>query len=532
MTASTRARFGFALVLLLFVPALAQESTTPEDASRFLAHATLGADWDEIHRTAGMGLEAWLEEQFQAPIGYHQPFIDEKINLGQEVNSNDRRHAWWERVMTAPDPLRQRVAFALSEHFVISDRVDAVGSNPQGAANYYDMLLEHSFGNFHDLLRDVSLHPVMGVYLSHLRNRKSDPTRGLFPDENYAREIMQLFSIGLHELRIDGTLLLDGEGELIPTYTNDDITEFAKIFTGLSYASADGTFSGSPNWTRSMRMYPDFHEPGPKYLLRGTYIPPGQTGMQDVEDAIANLFHHPNVGPFFARRLIQRLTSSNPSPGYIQRVAQAFNDDGTGVRGDMPAVIRAVLLDPEVRDAPTSGQVTRGRLRESYLRRVHLALAFEASSPSGTFPISDFNAPNDFGQRPLSSPTVFNFFLPDHQPSGDLADNDLYGPEFQIINTVTAISSANALRTQIDNRMNGADSPLFEVELDLSEEIAMAGSASSLLNRLDLLLMYGSMSPRMREILTEAIQQIEDPEERTKMAIFLISISPEYSVIQ
>lgn len=278
------------------------------------------------------------------------------------MSSEHRRWSWWQQVIDGPDPLRQRVALALSEIFVVSDNSDAVASNPVGAASYYDMLLGDAFGNYRDILLDVTLHPVMGAYLSHLRNDKSDPRSGRYPDENYAREIMQLLSIGLFQLKQDGTLLRDGRGKPIPTYDNDDITELAKIFTGLSFDGPDRNFgSGAEAWTRPMRMYEEHHEPGPKRLIRGRHVPASQTGMQDISAAVDNLFRHPNVGPFIARRLIQRLVTSNPSPLYVQRAAAAFADDGHRVRGNMRAVISAILLDPEARAWPTAGELAEIR---------------------------------------------------------------------------------------------------------------------------------------------------------------------------
>jgi uncharacterized protein (DUF1800 family) len=506
-------------------------ATTPEKASRFLAQATLGANWEEIQHVADVGFEGWLEDQFERPIGYHRPYLDERLRLGLEVTAEHRRWSWWEQVMRGPDPLRQRVALALSELFVVSDNLEQVGNNPQGLADYYDMLLDNAFGNYRDLLLDVTRHPVMGAYLSHLRNAKTGA--GRFPDENYAREVMQLFSIGLYLLHPDGTHVLDGAGQPIPTYDIEDITEFAKIFTGLAFDSADHDFyEGREVWTRPMRMYPQFHEPGPKRLLRGTWVPAGQTGLQDIEDAIDNLFEHPNTGPFVARRLIQRLVTSNPSPAYLERVSSAFADDGSGVRGDMRAVLTAILLDPEARSWPASGEIHRGMLRESFLRRVHLARAFDAANPVQTYPISDPGAPSDFSQRPLSSPSVFNFFLPDHQPTGPIAAAGLYAPEFQIITSMTAMTSANALRYQAEGSMNGAGEPLLDVQLQLSDEIAIASNVQALIDRLDLILMYGEMSAAMRQVLYQALVQLPDPEERARMAVFLVSISPEYCVVQ
>jgi len=506
---------------------------TPRDSSRFLAQATLGANWEEIDRTTSIGLERWFDEQFAQPVGYHEPDLIALENLGIPLDNDMRRAIWWGQVMESPDMLRQRVAFALSEILVVSDNLSTIRDNPRGMANYYDMLLGHAFGNYRDLLLDVTLHPIMGVYLSHLGNQRSNPSLGRFPDENYAREVMQLFSIGLFELNLDGTLQLDGQGDPIPTYDNDDITEFAKIFTGLSHASAVPMFrGGDPVWDRPMRMYDAYHEPGPKYLLRGRYLPPGQSGMEDVEAAIDNLFGHPNVAPFIARRLIQRLVTSNPSPAFVRRVAEVFQNNGSNVRGDLAAVVRAILLDVEARTWPSANDSTGGRLRESFLRRVHLARAFDADSLAGSYPIVDSSAPVNFGQRPLSSPTVFNFFVPDHQPLGEISDAGLYAPEFQIITAVTAIASADDLERQIGAGMNSSQDPFTEVQLDLSDEIALAPNITALVDRLDLILTYGDMSGTMRQILVAALSQLSDPTERAELAIYLVSISPEYAVVQ
>ncbi len=511
--------------------AAATSSISPEEAARFLTQATLGADWEEIQQLAELGPETWIEGQFERPVGYHQPFLDSRRKLGQEVSAEHRRWSWWEQVLTGSDPLRQRVALALSEHFVVSDEVGAIHDSPEGLANYYDMLLDQAFGNYRELLGAVTLHPIMGVYLSHLKNERSAP--GRFPDENYAREVLQLFSIGLFRLRPDGTPWLDGAGQPIPTYDNSDITEFAKIFTGLSFDSPSRDFDeGSPVWTAPMRMYEEYHEPGPKYLLRGRFVPPGQPGLHDIADALDNLFTHPNTGPFVSRRLIQRLVTSNPNPAYVERVAAAFADNGAGVRGDMKAVIAAILLDPEARTRPNSSDVGRGMLRESFLRRVHLARAFNASNRVGSWPISDGGAPESFSQRPLSSPTVFNFFLPDHRPAGPIREAGLVGPEFQIFTSMTALSSANALGVQAYGAMNQDDDALMEVRLDLSDEIAIAADARSLVDRLDLLLMYGSMSGAMRQILISGLERLETPEERARMALHLIAISPEYCAVK
>jgi len=505
----------------------------PKQAARFLTQATLGANWEEIQRTAGLGYEAWLAEQYARPIGRIQPALDAALLQGVEVEPEHRRWSWWQQVIHGPDPLRQRVALALSEIFVVSDNLSTLDEDPLALANYYDLLLTHAFGNYRDLLLDVSLHPVMGAYLSHLRNERSNPAIGRYPDENYAREIMQLFSIGLFLLHPDGSLVLDAAGQPIPTYDNGDITELAKVFTGLAFDGADYDFhAGAARWTAPMRMYEEYHEPGPKHLVRGGYVPAGQSGRRDVEDAVDNLFRHPNVGPFIGRRLIQRLVTSNPSPAYLSRVSAAFADNGQGTRGDLRAVITAILLDPEARAWPKNAGIERGMLRESFLRRVHLARAFDAHNLAGSYPIADGGAVTQFAQRPLSSPTVFNFFLPDHQPTGEIMDANLVAPEFQIITAVTAISSANALGQQVRGTMNGDDTPALEVRLDLDDEIGLAANVGALVERLNLLLMYGNMSAPMRQVLLAALPQIGNLERRVELAVHLIAFSPEYCVVK
>ncbi|MEL7187286.1 MAG: DUF1800 family protein, partial [Pseudomonadota bacterium] len=305
------------------------------EASKFASRATFGLSYDEIDALARQGRDAWLNQQFAEPVGEHTPLVMDLIdrrNAGEfsafetdiEYLIQFRRFAWWHRAVTSSDVLRQRVAFALSEIFVVSDNVDTLIVFPHSLSGYYDVLLNNSFGNFRDLLRDVSLHPAMGIYLSHINNRKANLANNTFPDENYAREVMQLFSIGLFELNIDGSLQLDANNQPIPTYSNVEIREFAKIFTGLSYGGPNAFFGNEePNFVAQMQMFDAEHEPGEKRLLNGVVVPPGQSGSQDIEAAIDNLFNHPNVGPFIGKQLIQRLVTSNPSPAYIERVARA-----------------------------------------------------------------------------------------------------------------------------------------------------------------------------------------------------------------
>lgn len=533
-------------------------------ASRFLGQATLGADFETIMATTGKSFSQWIDEQFALPRGFSieqqtrditEMVLDSSYSKGIDPNKVEPRvyywhTAWWQYTMTQPDVLRNRVALALSEIFVISERPSLVDV-PLTLANYYDMLLDDSFGNFRKLLEDVTLHPAMGFYLTHVNNPKSDSALNRFPDENYAREVMQLFTIGLFELNNDGTEKLDSLGNPIPTYSNTEIREFAKVFTGLTFGDAF-LFGQNPqselSYTVPMIMKDFWHEPGPKYLLNGFVVPNRNPvdGMADINDALDNLFNHPNVGPFIARRLIQRLVTSNPSPEYIDRVASAFNDNGQGVRGDMKAVIKAILLDPEARDCALVNDPFSGMLREPMVRYTQLCRAFNAYSLAGTYrnDMDDLLALTL--QRPLAAPHVFNFFLPDYQPIGAIADANMHAPEFEITNAVTILGYANRLHDWImkTNRVmeyrdffsgETNDSDRY-VNLDLTDELALdeVVEIGDLVERLNLILAHGQLTEATRAHITKALEQVPQNrwETRVRMAIFLVMISPDYLIIR
>lgn len=523
-------------------PPPAPDDDALKAASRFSATASFGLAYADLVSLAEQGHESWLDTQLAEPASLHQPLVEELIarrDAGEfdaveediELLISFRRYAWWHRAMTAPDQLRQRVAFALSEIFVVSDNVDALIINPLALSNYEDMLLTNAFGNFRDLLRAVTLHPAMGIYLSHVNNRRSDPIANIFPDENYAREVMQLFSIGLYELNPDGSRQLDAIGNPIATYGNHEVREFAKIFTGLSYGGPVSFFGKRlPEFTSPMRMFDAFHEPGSKTLLRGAVIPAGQTGIQDIDAAIDNLFEHPNVGPFISAKLIQRLITSNPSPGYVARVSRVFDGTDSGVRGDMAAVIKAILLDPEASAAADATQ-NRGKLREPVLRHLALMRQLNATSSDGYYFNAGFLLQQLVGQHPLSSPSVFNFFLPSHTPAGEIAAAGLVAPEFQITTTTTVVGITNL----VDFAVNGdfvmdAQPPFGEVTLDLSEFEVLAADPIALMDRLDLLFTSGSLHPDTRAVIVDIIDDIEDLPFRARTAIYLMLISPDYAI--
>ncbi len=513
-------------------------------ASRLAAQATFGLAYEDIEQIARQGNVEWLEAQFSLPIAFHQPVVDQLLarqaagdfaQIETEIGNFEflfRRLAWWQQTINSEDVLRQRIAYSLSQIFVVSDTVDALIIDPYALSNYYDTLLTHAFGNFRELLRAVALHPAMGIYLSHVNNRKADPANNTFPDENFAREVMQLFSIGLFEINPDGSLRLDNTGAPIATYSNVEIREFAKIFTGLSYGGA-GAFFGRrlPNFVLPMRMFDAFHEPGEKRLLNGLVVPAGQSGEADIEAAIDNLFNHPNVGPFIGKQLIQRLVTSNPSPAYIERVAEAFAGTDTGVRGDLKAVLRAVLLDPEATAASDDSSAI-AKLREPLLRYTSLLRQFNVSSPDGFFANLGFLAQQLLRQHPLSAPSVFNFYLPSHTPPGDLAAAGLVAPEFQITNsgTVVAISNLADLVVLLETANDFAEPPFMQATLDLAGYQALAEDPDALLDRLDTLMTFGTLSEGNRRVISDVLALTEDLDFRVKTAIYLIFTSPDYAV--
>ena len=512
------------------------------DASRFASQATFGLGFDAIGALAREGREAWLDRQFALPVSDHSSIV---LDLVQRREAGEfaayeqdieylilfRRLAWWHRTVTAQDELRQRVAFALSEIFVVSDNVDDLIINPFALSGYYDMLLNNAFGNYRDLLRDVTLHPAMGIYLSHVNNRRSDPINNIFPDENYAREVMQLFSIGLFELNTDGTPKLDGDGQPIPTYSNVEIREFAKIFTGLSYGGPNAYFGNpEPNFIAAMQMFDAEHEPGAKNLLNDTVVPAGQTGMQDVEAAIDNLFRHPNVGPFIGKQLIQRLVTSNPSPEYVERVARAFNGDGTGVRGDMRAVLRAVLLDPEATAAPNTAS-RFGKLREPVVRYAAMLRQLGATSDDGFIANTGYVLQELGKQHPLSAPSVFNFFLPVHSPAGEIAAADLVAPEFQITTSNSIVGFSNLIEfIVIGDFVTDAPEPFAAVSLTFDDYTEVAADVGALVERLDLVFTAGTLDPASRQGIEAVLRDIEDPDIRTRVALYMLLISSDYAV--
>ncbi len=518
-----------------FLPAMDGDAPTPGEASRFLIQASYGPTDEAIASVQQMGYEAWIDDQLGKPPQKHLPMLlaqprDKDEKTGKDRIYNHRRiWVWWQQAVTADDQLRQRMAYAWSQLFVVSDKNDLFFDSTDALTDYYDTLLVNGLGNFRDLLKAVTYHACMAMFLTYLGNQKADPSGTRRPDENYAREIMQLFTIGLKMLNPDGTAQLK-DGQPIPTYSNDDVREMARVFTGMHFAGHEQNFEWGPReMLQPLQVYPAYHDSDKKVLLGGLKIvEAGQAPGKDIDDALDCLFQHPNTPPFVCRFLIERFTTSNPSPEYLGRVARVFINNGKGVRGDLSAVIRAILLDPETREAGDDPDT--GKQREPYLRLVALVRAFHGKSTDkdGMFSVS--NLDELLGQEPGSAPSVFNFYLPDYAPPGPIADANMVGPEFQITTAVTAISLPNFLRDCVYHGAVGRWGA--GIALDFSREAQLAPDGDALMKRLSLLLTGDRMSAESRGIIRRAVEQIPegDADGRVKLAVYLASICSESAV--
>jgi uncharacterized protein (DUF1800 family) len=579
------------------------------DAARFLTQATFGpTDADIAHLRSlvapnnGAGYQAWLNEQYVAPESLMTTYHNWVANTLGENTGNVLREAWFLDTLGGPDPqfcntvscdtsknhtdqLRQRVAFALSEIFVISDQNTLIDQHPEGEVTYYDILSDNAFGNYRTLLEKVTLSTDMGVYLNMVSNPRADLTKNRHPDENYAREINQLFSVGLVMLNGDGSVQTQA-GQPVPTYTQPVVTAFAHVFTGWNWASCtSGNYLNcgyqNNDFTLPMAAFAAWHDNGSdatndivnKQLLaypgavNGGVLAPGGTPQSDLAFALDNIFNHPNVGPFIGKQLIQRLVTSNPSPAYVQRITNVFNNNGSGVRGDLKAVVQAILLDPEARVGQFQAPDSFGKLREPLLRMTHFWRATGALHHCGqdagglhyanqpyryagyttAYGTSDETYGSGVGQAPLDSPTVFNFFKPSFVPAGEMATRTLKGPEFQIATDSLIVSSTNSLMGKSFNGdltdTCGSD-PIGDIALNRSQDLALAGSANggptdpatALVDAYNKRFMSGQMSPFMRQTLLSYLNTIgsgSGPDwklQRINRALLLISTSPEYLI--
>ncbi len=528
-----------------------------DEASRFLYQATFGYTEKEAKDVIALGIENWIDNQktiapskvaietdsfYKVIYNYLLAQGEDSMDLSSNPDLRHFRYAWWNAAIHGKDQLRQRMAYALSQIFVLSDNSD-LGGQARGLAAYHEILAKHAFGNYRNLLLDVSLNPCMGFYLSHLNNPREIPEENIHPDQNYAREIMQLFSIGLYMLNQDGSRILDSNGKPIPTYNNEDIAEMAKVFTGLGIGTAlpemdlyFGRGIYGSDLTKPMKMYEEWHQEGEKKLINNITIPSGQSGIEDIENAIDMLFNHPNTGPFICKQLIQRMVTSNPSPAYISRVVSAFNNNGSGVRGDLFAVSKAILMDEEARNCAYLSEDKSGKMIEPVLRYSNFLKAVGLTGKSKYFFNHAYDFQNATNQHAYSAPSVFNFYTQDFSTSGPIADNGLVAPEFKLLNTLTAINYPNLayVWNYYEYSYYNWDGDDFFLHTNASKFFENAHDDEALVNHLDLIFTHGNMSEELRAIIKEAIKDIEPTLDGAKnkinMAIYLTLISPDYLI--
>ncbi|WP_266171432.1 DUF1800 domain-containing protein [Dyella subtropica] len=558
------------------------------EAARFLAQATFGPTATDIAHLRQVGYQAWLNEQLTAPVSTQKPYLDWVAGLpnvpdgNNAVNDDTRMEAWWINALGTPDPsrsnrvaadqLRQRVAFALSEIFVVSNANGTLAYEPYALASWHDMLAADALGNYRTLLEDVTKHPAMATYLSMLANQKADPTQNIHPDENYAREVMQLFSVGLVLLNPDGTPKLDASNQPIPTYDQTVVRGMAAVFTGWNwnnttcvtgswtccavdtYTNCGPSNTNDPAWWNPLQPVADFHDSTsdkqlliyPGVALSNGILAHGGNAQTDMTAALDNIFNHPNVGPFIARRLIQRLVTSNPTPGYVRHIAQVFADDGSSahVRGNLQAVVQAILLDPEavIGASYVPNPDAYGKLREPLLKLTHLWRAMAAVTQNGRVDTPYPEWESSYGQAPLRSPSVFNFFKPDFQQPGELHQRGLYGPEFQVYTATAAVAIPNDIFHRIfcdyatSARCYTSSGPnTMSINADRDAALALS-NPSGLIDLYNLLFMSGQMSSFMHGTLLTRLNALTDNSagdlgrQRVQHALYLIINSPEYSV--
>ena len=510
---------------------------TPEEVSRFLNQATFGPTFDMIQgfHNSGESFAAWIDSQIAMSPTLITESMEREVMGGASRNHQLFHRGWWRATAKGADQLRQRMAFALSQILVVSGQgSDVVRGSPEAAGAYYEILQNQAFGNYADLLEAITYNLGMGTYLGHLRNQSEDPELRIFPDENYARELMQLFSIGLWELNEDGSRKFDHIGKAIPTYTNFHITELAKVMTGFNWGGTNSFYEYKNRPDLPMTIWETHHERGEKFLVNGGYLPAEMEPAHDVRLAIENLVNHPSAGPFIGRLLIQRFVTSNPSPAYIRRVARAFSDNGKGIRGDLGAVIRSILLDPEARSESISQGERFGKMREPYITYAHLSRAFSSKNEDNVFYILTDGHLDYFGQRPLMSPTVFNFYSPNYQPADEAIEGNFFAPEFEILTPLRSVLWPNLLRSNIE--LGFAYSPNFTHLTrahDFSIERSLVNYPESLVDRLDLVFTYGTLNQETKEIILKMMNDAGlSDEKKLWTAIYVVMTSPEYVILR
>ena len=529
----------FVAAALWACSAVSAAALDEREARRFLTQASFGPTEASTQGLMAIGKAAWLQQQFALPASDYTglPYVDANSKVGCPAGAlptckRDNyslfplQRQFFQNALSGPDQLRQRIALALSEILVVSGQQIKL---PYAMANYERIFLAQAFGNFRNVLLEVTLSPAMGKFLNMANNDKPNLAKGIEPNENYAREVLQLFSIGLWQLNLDGTPELDSRGQPIPSYDQQAVEGFAHVFTGWTYPARPGgsnRFPNPANFSGPMVAFAAHHDLGAKRLLNGVTLPAGQSAEVDLEAAVDNIFNHPNVGPFVGRQLIQQFVTANPSPAYVARVAAAFNGSSGAARGDMKALLGAILLDPEASN-PAAPQ-RFGKLREPILQLTHLFRALGGVS-DGVWLRAQASA---LGQPIFSPASVFNFFPPDY----DLPDDpSLDGPAFGVFNAGAAFKLSAVLATALDGQGVAADlSVVGSVgsKIDLTRWQTLAVDPTALVSEIDRVLFAGRSSIALRQALLKASQiaPASRPLDRAKAALFLAVMSPEYLV--
>ncbi len=523
-------------------------------AVRFLNRATFGGRPRDVNAAINQDVAEWLAAEFAKPATLYLPDVLAAADASGRIPGDTDSYLAWDKMIMADDQLRQRMVFALSQILVVSD-FRSGGPRQARVAYYRDVLSRNAFGNYRTLLEDVTYAPEMGAWLTYLKNRKGDPASGRMPDENYARELMQLFSIGLIELNLDGTPKLNAQGQQVELFDGDDVAGLARVFTGLSFKGSTFTRAATDGNYSPMEIYPKQHSPLEKSFLNLT-IPAATTGENSITMALDEIFAQPSVAPFISRQLIQRFTASSPEPAYVARVATAFNAGlftapngrqfGTGERGDLQATLAAVLLDPSLYDPNRASSPADGKIREPILRFIHWVRAFDNTTiiSQNEYLLRHTGDPARLDQHPFRAPSVFNYYRPGYILSNsETGDRNLTAPEFQLINATSVIGYFNFMTDFAAERTNTRTPSLNTFAPDYSAELAMAYDSAALVDHLDLKLTGGLLNTAEKAEMIAVLDtlrarsdtpanQAEDRQERVHLAVIMLVNSSAYTVIR
>jgi len=518
--------------------ASAQVQLSLQTAARLLDQATFGPTLTDIAHVQTVGVQGYLNEQFALAPTLEPDITTPPPTLCATSTVACQQAEWWQAALTAPDQLRQRVAFAMSEMFVISTNSD----NARAVTPYQNILVNDAFANFYTMMKDVTLSPGMGAYLNMLNSAKPGTIGGVLQiaNENYARELMQLFTLGIDMLNQDGTLQLDTSGNPIPVYTETQVQAFARVYTGWTYATASGGIptsfpNNTANFDAPMAAVESQHDMNSKTLLNGTTLPAGQSSSLDLTGALTNIFNHTNVGPFVCRQLIQHLVTSNPSPAYVSRISAVFANDGTGTRGNLKAVVQAILLDTEARSGDANPSPTDGHLREPllYMTNVMRGLGYTFVGAGAGTGVEYYYTPGNYtsalSEKPYTSGSVFNFFPPNYVIPGTTTN----APEFGVENTAAAI-----LRLTLADNLVYSKISDFSVDLSATSALGLTASATgnattdstNLANALSNIFMHGQMPAAMQTDIVNHVATLTNIPERVRVATYLVITSSYYKV--